>query len=621
MASTSFEYERLVGPRDFRLITLCQGDWDDTIAITIEHACLEDERKPEYEALSYVWGPQYPSYNVRCNNSRFSVGVNLRDALRYIRKPDAPTSLWIDRIAINQDDSDERGQQVSLMADIFSSASMVIVWLGNSDDSSDAAFRLIDDLTSQQRKVGEVQQPKNFWEAKASDHSVQYPASNDPSWKPVVSLLQRPWFFRVCTFQEIVLARKAVLLCGHRRMTWNHLAFFLIGLETWVEGYTVQYIGLEGAGKLAFEILKCRTLYHSPTDHEERVHEVMLSLFPLLDALRQHKATDPRDKVFALLNIARDTKDSDLRADYSKSPTEIYAMTVRWLLRTQKSLAFLSMVEKKDKAHLISWVPDFRSKDLWNFLHQPRQVYRGRDSIYRASGSAEAAVNKDDANFQLTVHGVLVGTIVDRTEPPGNNLSRVSLGPSLLDGGKWPAFAESCSADGFYPPTGEAINIAYQRLRIWDCLINEGSGRRRRKAPLTELPAPRLLSYHRSQDDLIHGRKTDTVMQIISATTRKRTFKTDTGFMGLAHRSVEVGDKIYVLMGGDYPFVLRPMGGSFFGFGGESYVHGIMDGEMLAMARAKKEGKDCDWSTLDRGWTETLKGRPWPFQTEELILV
>lgn len=42
-----------------------------------------------------------------------------------------------------------------------------------------------------------------------------------------------------------------------------------------------------------------------------------------------------------------------------------------------------------------------------------------------------------------------------------------------------------------------------------------------------------------------------------------------------------VRGKIYVLMGGDTPFILRPFSGKAFAFGGESYVHGIMDGEPL----------------------------------------
>jgi hypothetical protein len=110
----------------------------------------------------------------------------------------------------------------------------------------------------------------------------------------------------------------------------------------------------------------------------------------------------------------------------------------------------------------------------------------------------------------------------------------------------------------------------------------------------------------------VHDVKGDIGMGILSKTTRKRMFKTDTGYTGIAHRSVEIGDKVYVLMGG--PFVLPPLGGNYFGFGGESYVyvHVIMDGEEEVL---KSVG------TNDLAWIDNLGDEPWPFAVEKLILV
>jgi hypothetical protein len=94
----------------------------------------------------------------------------------------------------------------------------------------------------------------------------------------------------------------------------------------------------------------------------------------LFKDLRYRNATDPRDKVFALLNVASDAKDSVLKPDYEKSHAEVHATTAKWLLKPQKSLAFLTLVGKKDKPDLISWTPDFRYKDHLNFLHQPKLI-------------------------------------------------------------------------------------------------------------------------------------------------------------------------------------------------------------------------------------------------------
>lgn len=80
-----------------------------------------------------------------------------------------------------------------------------------------------------------------------------------------------------------------------------------------------------------------------------------------------------------------------------------------------------------------------------------------------------------------------------------------------------------------------------------------------------------------------------------------------------------MGDKVYVLMGGEMPSVLSPLGGEYFGYGGDAYVHGIMDGEMLGIAQARKEGRV--YCGGDLAWIDELGDEPWPFDTERLILV
>ena len=73
-----------------------------------------------------------------------------------------------------------------------------------------------------------------------------------------------------------------------------------------------------------------------------------------------------------------------------------------------------------------------------------------------------------------------------------------------------------------------------------------------------------------------------------------------------------------MLMEGKTPFVLRPFGGRLFGFGRECYVHGVIDGEMLRVVKAREEGGQV---SKDLKWIDKLGDRPWPFKTEELIVV
>lgn len=75
-------------------------------------------------------------------------------------------------------------------------------------------------------------------------------------------------------------------------------------------------------------------------------------------------------------------------------------------------------------------------------------------------------------------------------------------------------------------------------------------------------------------------------------TKSRRFFITRTGGMGLGPPQTRVNDQIFLLDGGDYPFLLRPAGGSSLDdhddigeshkLVGDCYVHGIMHGEGLS---------------------------------------
>jgi hypothetical protein len=210
--ANTYEYTRLNGPQDIRLITLRPGAGEEPLVLNIQHTSLN--QRPSYKALSYVWVPQNSSHLVQCNDASLAVGGNLRDALRCLRKLDAPRLLWIDRIAIDQNNDGERAQQVGLIGDIYSSASLVVVWLGTADDSTEAAIGLLNDLGGQMLEYRKVHNLNSHEKAQTAKNIFQYPSLDAPAWPAVRSLLQRPWFSRVWTFQEIVLAQEAVLYCG-----------------------------------------------------------------------------------------------------------------------------------------------------------------------------------------------------------------------------------------------------------------------------------------------------------------------------------------------------------------------------------------------------------------------
>ena len=331
--------------------------------------------------------------------------------------------------------------------------------------------------------------------------------------------------------------------------------------------------------------------------------------------MRARNATDPRDKVYGLLGIAVGQSESELRPDYTKDWPEVYINTAKSLLAHDKKLSILKLVEVKARMEIRipSWVPDLRSYDPMNFLYQPRLIIRPVN-VYRSAGNTfTVSQNVGDAKL-LAVRGLYVGLITSVSEPPGNLMGNVALGARVLDGGDWFLFAQGCAKNGLYPPTGEPFVDAFARLRAGDSLGRLGSEHTQRPKP-GEYPSPGSFSFSATGDGLLRGDRDDIGYLILSQTTRRRLFITDSGYMGLTHRSNQVGDKVYVLLGGDMPFVLRPKNSHFL-FRGEAYVHGIMDGEALTNAR---RNADPSW-VPEAGWFEELREGPMPFETEEVIL-
>lgn len=130
--------------RSIRLLTLHAGE---SLPLSSPVECelrvvnlldVDSDVSWPYYALSYAWQePQTlqkaPPGDIRisCNNMQIGVPKNLFVALVRLRqKFQEPVSIWIDFLCINQSSSSERTQQVTLMQEIFSLASEVLIWLG-----------------------------------------------------------------------------------------------------------------------------------------------------------------------------------------------------------------------------------------------------------------------------------------------------------------------------------------------------------------------------------------------------------------------------------------------------------------------------------------------------------
>lgn len=117
---------------EFRLLYLFPGEPPNEVSCDARAHDLASA--PDYEALSYAWGASTEHRSICVNGVKgFAVTDNLWAALNRLRKPDRVRVLWVDAVCINQQDTSERGSQVTKMGEIYRGAKTLLVWLGDQE--------------------------------------------------------------------------------------------------------------------------------------------------------------------------------------------------------------------------------------------------------------------------------------------------------------------------------------------------------------------------------------------------------------------------------------------------------------------------------------------------------
>lgn len=116
-----FKHTEELDNKTFRIFELEPGQKTDDLRGSLQTHSLN--LPPQYEALSYVWGPPDRNKSMNCDGQEFKITQSLDIALRRLRLSDKSRSLWIDQICMNQRSNKERSTQVGLMKSTYSQAS------------------------------------------------------------------------------------------------------------------------------------------------------------------------------------------------------------------------------------------------------------------------------------------------------------------------------------------------------------------------------------------------------------------------------------------------------------------------------------------------------------------
>ncbi|KAG8529653.1 uncharacterized protein KY384_005134 [Bacidia gigantensis] len=348
--SRSHIYKKLQAWRnDIRLITIQPATPESQISCSLSHASLDDDLHAQYECLSYCWGNSRDTrqirlhYNVTTGNSSaesmLAVTPNLYAALERLRNDTRPRKMWIDALCINQDDLQERTEQVSIMRDIYAHASTVIVWLGYGNDSVRKDIQNANEVMQRYHNV----RHKDTTDVDAT--KMHAPLLDEGYYHVDAEIISCEWFRRVWVLQEVFNAASVSVMCGDTILSW---AMILRINECLNRSMLVpQPLAKRVMPSLFAQLFTLdrfgpgdKGLTYSTLSQELDILDIFIRGLDL-------DATDPRDKVFALLSFAKETSDlrhidPSIRPDYNKSPARVFADLTRWWISTNKSLRVLS---------------------------------------------------------------------------------------------------------------------------------------------------------------------------------------------------------------------------------------------------------------------------------------
>ncbi|KAF8864312.1 hypothetical protein BDZ45DRAFT_34306 [Acephala macrosclerotiorum] len=573
--------------QEIRLLTIHPGAFDSELRLSLETVSFPKDSDLQFEALSYAWGSLENAVEIVAegiqSHGTIAITRNLADALPYLRRKDTARVIWVDAICVNQQDLTERSSQVKRMADIYSSALRVIVWLGPESHDTALAIKCCETISENIAVDWGLQNMSALsTETHWADPEEFLPFDKE-ELTAVSSLLNRDWFKRLWIWQEVSLAQDVVVLCGIRSLHWTRIrdAVFNIYWKPWPVDVTPELISRPHE-LLLYRL--CRGLGTS------KLHE-------LLENTKYSLCSDARDKIFALLSLLHGQEQNiKIEPDYSKPLSRIYQDFVQNYIEKQKHLRMLSAIEVQD--HLFaspSWVPDWSSPRLTTHFGK-----------LRASGSSTASASFE-VNGCLRVLGLTIGTI-ETTEPFRFPTTGSRMFPVLKLALELERVARVCNVKDLVM---EDAGILLDLSRV--LCANK----------VAELYSPPHLNFPSLQDaehslremlsctiEECEGLTSTSVnlfaRQVFYTCYGRSLFKCLDGTIGIVPQGVKPGDKVVVWLGCDSAMALRSVWDNWYRPLGEAIYGGAMDGSaFLGILPERFE--------LVRRYFEAHKGEIWVF--------
>ena len=197
--------------------------------------------------------------------------------------------LWIDAICIDQSNVAERSHVVQRMGDIYASASCVIIWLGS-------------------KGLGN----RTMWEEMNTGRTLDNSKIMSRYFEESVKILCHEYWTRLWIMQEVLLAKKIIVMSGHNQIPWSRLEMLKNASQSGCEAVMVPHSEAETTPFGLIHGLRIQRLKY----------RVLKSLMNLLQVSSTAKCVDVKDRIYGVLSLVRNGR--SFPVDYSKDTVNLF---------------------------------------------------------------------------------------------------------------------------------------------------------------------------------------------------------------------------------------------------------------------------------------------------------
>lgn len=530
--------------------------------IECAYEIVDVDESVSYQTLSYVWGVMDENRTAIIEGTKAELTDNLFAALTRIRHETETRRLWIDALCINQENAAEKMAQVNMMHRIYANCEQCNIWMGDIDYAAigaaepEALQAAKGALDAVRLMAGEtLETPPPF--LATEDQQAQ-------AGRALNALMHTAWWERIWTVQEATSPRNAIVHWGPLAIPWSTMKK---AAEELIQGNYPSniYHLFEIGGSCGFFTAPILGLIWA----SEWVVEPEAPL-EMLYRFRYRDSTDPRDKVYVILNLVADGTyplPSVTSSDYAINTAVLYRNVMLDLLRSDYDLRAMIGLrgERKSVPGLPSWVVD------WS-LPPP------------GLGIAKFWEHRNFWTNYTADRGLPMLNLDELTSPEhGEDVLN-------LNG----VFFDTILAHSDLIAEGEEDGRLYEMVEglIKKALAEGSRDRSKFEVYWRESLAGIIEGDHANPQQTFEGQTADEYWRE-EMFQNQRLFITENGAVGLGPSGTSVGDEIWVLAGGRTPFLFSPLYASdgddrkdrktsgHYTFRGDVFVSRIMRGKAV----------------------------------------